>query len=269
ADYPTDRDDEEDETSGDENDDEDDEEEEEEHPAPADSVPPPPIHYTTARISIVAQALVPFLPKEETRASIAMMRTAASSTYTLAPPSGTPPLLPIPLPTLPPPFLLPSTDHRADRLEVSLPPRKRLCITLGPRYKVGESLSVPTTRPTGGFRADYGFVATLDDEIRRDPERDVGYGITDTWDEMLVGMPGRDRRSHAYTALLMERETRLSREAWGRSMDASDTARSEVRALRTNVLAQQMEIVIALQGQQGPASGPTQPEISEEAGSSS
>ncbi|GKE20130.1 hypothetical protein Tco_1431642, partial [Tanacetum coccineum] len=37
---------------------------------------------------------------------------------------------------------------------------------------------------------DYRFVATLDDEIRRDPERDVGYGIIDTWDKMLVGMPG-------------------------------------------------------------------------------
>ncbi|GKF83402.1 hypothetical protein Tco_0245058, partial [Tanacetum coccineum] len=58
----------------------------------------------------------------------------------------------------------------------------------------------------------------------------------------------------AYTALLMEREARLSREAWGRSMDASDNARSEVTAL---------------QGQQGPASGPAQPEIPEEAGSGS
>ncbi|GJV43076.1 hypothetical protein Tco_1427612 [Tanacetum coccineum] len=111
-----------------------------------------------------------------------------------------------------------------------------------------------------------------------------------------LNLLGRDRRSHAYTALLMEREARLSREAWGRSMDASDTARSEVRALRTTVLAQQTEIaalraadrarqaqlvetlrlmstlqtqVTALQGQQGPASGPAQPEIPEEAGSSS
>nr|GFB41498.1 hypothetical protein [Tanacetum cinerariifolium] len=30
----------------------------------------------------------------------------------------------------------------------------------------------PTARPTKGFRADYGFVATLDDEIRRDLERE-------------------------------------------------------------------------------------------------
>ncbi|GJS96013.1 hypothetical protein Tco_0802981 [Tanacetum coccineum] len=38
--------------------------------------------------------------------------------------------------------------------------------------------------------ADYGFVATMDREIMRDLERDVSYGITDTWDEMLVDMPG-------------------------------------------------------------------------------
>ncbi|GKE09844.1 reverse transcriptase domain-containing protein, partial [Tanacetum coccineum] len=42
----------------------------------------------------------------------------------------------------------------------------------------------------GDFRRDYGFIATLDDEIMRDPERHVGYGITNIWDEMLVGMPG-------------------------------------------------------------------------------
>ncbi|GJT73740.1 hypothetical protein Tco_1033026 [Tanacetum coccineum] len=197
--------------------------------------------------------------------------------------------LPIPLPTPSPPLLIPSTDRRADKPEICLPPRKRLCITQGPRYEVGESSSVP--RPTGGFRTDYGFVATLDVDIRRDPERDVGYETTDTWDEMLVGMPGapatddtelgrrmiefatmvrqdtdeiyerldeaqdaravlsgrlnllqRDRHSYAYTALLMEREARLSLEAWGWSMAASDTAHSKVMALRTTVLGQQAEI---------------------------
>ncbi|GKC57817.1 hypothetical protein Tco_1085415, partial [Tanacetum coccineum] len=129
--------------------------------------------------------------------------------------------------------------------------------TQGPRYEVGESSSTP--RPTVGFRTYYGFVATLDAEISRDLDRDVGYGITDTWDEMLVGIPGapatddtelgrrmtefatmvrqdtdeiyerldelqdaravlsgwlnliqRDKCSHAYTALLMGREARLS-----------------------------------------------------------
>ncbi|GKG16413.1 hypothetical protein Tco_0358736, partial [Tanacetum coccineum] len=78
------------------------------------------------------------------------------------------------------------------------------------------------------FPGDYGFVATTDREIMRDLERDVCYEITDTWEEMVVDMPGterqlmagrlnmlyRDRRAHACTALLIERkEARMSREA--------------------------------------------------------
>ncbi|GKA43452.1 hypothetical protein Tco_0736176 [Tanacetum coccineum] len=103
---------------------------------------------------------------------------------------GTPPLLPIPLPTSSKPLHLLSTDRRADRLEVTLPPRKMLGIALGLRYEIRESSSAPTNRPPRGFRADYGFVATMDREIMRDLERDVSYGITDTWDEMLVDMLG-------------------------------------------------------------------------------
>ncbi|GKD04554.1 hypothetical protein Tco_1179528 [Tanacetum coccineum] len=205
------------------------------------------------------------------------LRAEAPSTFHSPPPhiilshtradtplSGTPPILPIPAPTSSPSLLLPFADHGADRPEVCLPPQKRLCIALGPRYKVGESLSAAAARPTGGFRADYGFVTTIDREIRHDPERDVGYRITDTWDEMLVDMPGapatddtelgrrmtefatrvrqdtddiyvrldveqierqlmagrlnmlyRDRRAHACTVLLMEREAKMSLEAWG------------------------------------------------------
>ncbi|GJW26626.1 hypothetical protein Tco_0040437 [Tanacetum coccineum] len=125
-----------------------------------------------------------------TMASMAMMRAATPSTYILAPPLGTPPLLPIPLSTSSPPLLLPSTDCRANVLEVTLPPRKRLYIALGLRFEVGKSSSAPTTRPTEGFRADYGFVSTLDDEIRRVPERDVGYMINDTWDDTVEEMQG-------------------------------------------------------------------------------
>ncbi|GKA15182.1 hypothetical protein Tco_0694929 [Tanacetum coccineum] len=86
-------------------------------------------------------------------------------------------------------MLLPSIDCRANVREACLPPRKRLCFAFGLRFEVGESSSAPTARPTG-FRSDYGFVATLDDEIMRDLERDVGYGITNTWEEMLIGMLG-------------------------------------------------------------------------------
>nr|GFD28395.1 hypothetical protein [Tanacetum cinerariifolium] len=52
--------------------------------------------------------------------------------------------------------------------QVTLPPRKRLDIAFGPRYEVEESSSA-AARLVGGFRADYGFVATVDREIMRDP----------------------------------------------------------------------------------------------------
>ncbi|GKE25938.1 hypothetical protein Tco_1441322 [Tanacetum coccineum] len=165
-----------------------------------------------------------------------------------------------------------STDHRADRPEVTLPPRKRLSIALGPRYEVGESWSAVAARPAGGLRADYGFVATMDMEIRCDLERDVGYRITDSWDEIVEAMQGtpvvtnveefsqrmtkfetrvrqdtdeiytRDRRADARIARLIEMGARMSREAWGRSMDASYLTRAEVMSLCTTVLAQQSEI---------------------------
>ncbi|GJX63431.1 hypothetical protein Tco_0296331 [Tanacetum coccineum] len=101
-----------------------------------------------------------------TRSSVAMMRAVAPSTYILTSRSETPPLLPITLPTLSPPLLLPFTVCRAGVSEVMLPPQKRLCITLGPRFEASESSSAPTARPTRGFRPDYGFVGTLVDEIR-------------------------------------------------------------------------------------------------------
>ncbi|GKB99482.1 hypothetical protein Tco_0985619, partial [Tanacetum coccineum] len=167
---------------------------------------------------------------------------------------------------------------------------------LSPWYEVVESLSTTAARLARGLRADYGFLATMDREMKCDLERDVGYGITNTWDEMLMDMPGapvatdtelgrqmtelttrvRDRRAHACTARLMETEARMSREAWGRSMNASDLAHVEVMSLCTTVLGQQTETdkddriqMTEFHRQQGLAKGPAQPEILEEAGSSS
>nr|GEZ99634.1 reverse transcriptase domain-containing protein [Tanacetum cinerariifolium] len=220
------------------------------------------------------------------------------------PSSGTPLLLPISASTSSPPLQLPSASRREDRPEVTLPPRKRLGITLGLGYKVGESSSAAAARPAGGLRAYYVFVATMDREIMCDPKREVSYGITDSQDtdeiymrlddeqterQLLAGrlnMLFRDRRAYAYTRHLMETEARLSREAWVRSTNASDLVCSEVMSLRTIVLGQMTEIrelhvadhrrqighvialqaqVTALQGQQGLAGGLTQPELPEEA----
>nr|GFA38187.1 hypothetical protein [Tanacetum cinerariifolium] len=124
---------------------------------------------------------------------------------------------------------------------VTLPPRKRLCISPDPIYETGESLSAPTTRSTRGFRADYGFVSTLDAKIRRDPDREIGCRITDVWedpDEIAEEIPvtdavdqlnllRRDRRFYARTARLIEGEARVAREAWMQAMDASDMTRYE------------------------------------------
>ncbi|GKB95808.1 hypothetical protein Tco_0981945, partial [Tanacetum coccineum] len=103
---------------------------------------------------------------------------------------GIPPPLPISVPTSSPSLLLPSASRREDRPEVTLPPRKRLGIALGPGYEVGESSSAADARPDGGLRADYGFVVTIDKEIRRDPKIKVGYGITDSWDEIVETLQG-------------------------------------------------------------------------------
>ncbi|GKB92108.1 hypothetical protein Tco_0964380 [Tanacetum coccineum] len=131
--------------------------------------------------------------------------STAPSTYILAPqsgilpsgtpPSGIPPLLPIPLPTSSPHLLLRSTDYRVDVPKVTLPPQKRLYIAPGPKYEIGDSSSVPTARPTGGFKADYGFVGTLDTESRRDLDREICYEITDVWedpDEIAEDIPATD-----------------------------------------------------------------------------
>ncbi|GKF08860.1 hypothetical protein Tco_0043084 [Tanacetum coccineum] len=178
--------------------------------------PPHPAYRMTARITIPEPVPVPAWSDSE----VARLLAISSPTRPDAPPP-----MPTSAPTSLPPLLLPSASRREDRPEVNLPPRKRLGIALSPRYEVGESSAAAAARPAGGLRADYGFVSTMDREIRRDPERYVGYGIMDLWDEIT-------------TSKLMETEARMSREAWGRSRDASDLARAEVMSLRTTVHAQ-------------------------------
>nr|GEX11366.1 hypothetical protein [Tanacetum cinerariifolium] len=114
-----------------------DEEEEEEHPAPADSA--------------VSTSHSPPLPPP----------FILSPTRSDVPSSGIPPPLPISAFTSSPPLQLPSATRREDRPEVTLPPRKRLGIALGPRYEVGESSYAAAARPAGGLRADYGCNAPL------------------------------------------------------------------------------------------------------------
>nr|GFB68816.1 hypothetical protein [Tanacetum cinerariifolium] len=94
-------------------------------------------------------------------------------------PTSPPTHYPLPLPSpplLPPtsPLFLPSTDCRANILKVVLPHQKRLCLVLDPRFKVKES-SYAAARHTRGYRADYGFLGTINVELRRDHVREMGY----------------------------------------------------------------------------------------------
>nr|GFB84205.1 hypothetical protein [Tanacetum cinerariifolium] len=92
-----------------------------------------------------------------------------------------PPIFPIPLPAASPPLQLLSFDRRADRPEVTLPPRKRLSIFHCPRYEAGESSVAVAARLIEGRREDYGFVDSVEAEIRRQRAEDIRYGIRDTW----------------------------------------------------------------------------------------
>ncbi|GJS58553.1 hypothetical protein Tco_0653337 [Tanacetum coccineum] len=172
----------------------------------------------------------------------------------------------LPLPTSSPLLQLLSSDHKTDRPEITLPPRKRLGIDLGPRYEIGESLAAAATRPVGGRRADYGFVGTMDTEIRRRRAEEVGYGIRDVWIDpreaveediyaviedtqdrqtqiyQSVGTLVDDSQYHYETARLLDQEALVSREAWGRSIEVSYMTRSEILALRSVVIGQQAVI---------------------------
>ncbi|GKA74146.1 hypothetical protein Tco_0780448 [Tanacetum coccineum] len=203
-----------------------------------------------------------------------------------APSSGTPPLLPIPLPTSSLPLHLLSTDRRADRPKVTLPPR----------------------------------------EIMQDQEMDVGYRITNTWDEMPVDMPGapttndtelgrrmtefttrvrqdtdeiymrlddeqserqlmagrlnmlyRDRSTHACTARLIEAKAVITElQAANRRRQAATTKMLAADRMSKEQFIEALRLLKRLQTQMtkferhhGLAKGPAQPDAPEEAGSSS
>ncbi|GKB45948.1 retrovirus-related pol polyprotein from transposon TNT 1-94 [Tanacetum coccineum] len=161
-----------------------------------------------------------------------------------------------------PPLHLLSTDYREDRPKVTLPPRKRLGIALSPAYKVEESSYAAAARPAGGIRADYGFVAIMDWEIRRDLERDVGYRIIDSWDEIVETLQGapvstdtelgqhiialetrvRQHTNEIYTRLDDEQSRRQLLAGRLNMLFRDRRAHAQVMSLRTTVLAQQSQI---------------------------
>ncbi|GJS80881.1 hypothetical protein Tco_0747422 [Tanacetum coccineum] len=205
-DEPSDDDDDDDDDDEDEEpfEDEDDDEDEEEHLAPADSsaipvVDPIPLAGDAEAFKTDEDAPTPVevkrllaLPIPPSLLSPWSSPLPQIPSPPLPPPPSSlhlPPLVPtsLPLPSSPlPPLpaslsIPPPVDRREDTPEAELPPRKRLCLTTPTsRNEVGES-STAAPRPTGGHRADYGFIDTMDAEIRRQRAEEVGYGIRDVW----------------------------------------------------------------------------------------
>nr|GEZ29517.1 hypothetical protein [Tanacetum cinerariifolium] len=174
----------------DEEQDEDDDDEEEEHPALADSIPPPPALCVMARISFRPYPSTLSFTKEDAERFLAMpippplpLTPLSCPLPQIPSPSlpASPPILPISLPAASPPLQLLSSDRRADRPEVTLPPRKRLSIVHCLGYEAGESSVAAVARPIEGRRADYGFVDSVEAKIRRRRAEDIGYGIRETW----------------------------------------------------------------------------------------
>nr|GEZ63044.1 reverse transcriptase domain-containing protein [Tanacetum cinerariifolium] len=288
VDYATDRDDDDEEEEDpsrddaddeEEEEDEDEEEEEEEHPALADSIPPPLVHRTTARISIPAQApsylsigILSCDDLVESRVTIYFPSTTTTTTYCTSTYQSiygygeSCCTIHLHLSTS-----MRDTTIRADAPKVMFPSRKSLCIALDPRFEVEECSSAPTARPTRGFRADYGFVGTLDVEIRELGQRITDFITTvrqdtdeiyrrldDAEDDRLL-MSGqlnslrRNWRSHARTTRLIKSEARASREAWSQHRPSRgpthlDVLEEAVVVLRSSYVLAMLYSLLSIMG---------------------
>ncbi|GJU75055.1 putative reverse transcriptase domain-containing protein [Tanacetum coccineum] len=115
-------------------------------------------------------------------------------------------------------------------------------------------------------RADlYGFAEMLDAAPGCQTSRELGYGITDTWDDLvgaiqeiasttLEGVNREDRSFQRRTALLIEEEARLSRAAWARSMDACEQAADR---RRQSVITEQLKATSVTETKMAPIRRPT------------
>ncbi|GKC36474.1 hypothetical protein Tco_1048858 [Tanacetum coccineum] len=286
ADYPADR---RDDDDDDDDDDEEEDEEEEEHLAPAD--------YT-----VVALPAVDHVPSEEETEPFETDECAATPPSPLIPYSS--PLPQIPSPPLPIPSPPPNSPTHIEVPESCLPLRKKLRFAAPtPNHEVEESLAAGAARQDGPVvaredpysvaRGDlYRFSDRVDVLPGRPMSRELDYGITDTWDDLVgaieeiapttlegvnqrvtnlsttveqettimygmmedaqddrsllrarVKLLYRDRPVHRRLAVMIEREARIAREAWGLSMDASDYARSDVMSLCTTIVGQRALIL--------------------------
>nr|GEZ81696.1 hypothetical protein [Tanacetum cinerariifolium] len=136
------------------------------------------------------------------------------------------------------------------------------------RERARESLVAAGARPIEGRRADYGFVDSVEAEIRRWRAEDIGYGIRDTWidprdvdeEEALTTLEGVNTRGrqieifqrvkelvddsqyHYETGRLVDQEARCSREAWAHSIGLSLAVHFELQGYMTHTWVKDQRI---------------------------
>ncbi|GKB35738.1 hypothetical protein Tco_0880680 [Tanacetum coccineum] len=112
--------------------------------------------------------------------------------------------------------------------EAGIPPRKRLCLTAPiPRFEVRESLAAAAARQPSleaACTTDYGFVDMMDDAPRHHVPREVGCGISDTWDELVdsiqEGAPTTLEGVNARVTKLVETHERDTQDLYAHLEDA-------------------------------------------------
>nr|GEW91880.1 hypothetical protein [Tanacetum cinerariifolium] len=242
----------------------------EEQPLPED-LEEDPVDYL-ADSTVVALPVVDHVPSEEV----------------------TKPLPQIPSPPLPISSPPPNSPTHIEIPKSCLPLRKRLRFASPtPSQEVGESSTAGAARqdepvvernnPYSLVREDlYEFFDRVDVTHGRPMSKELDYGITDTRDELvgaseeiapttLQGVNQRvtnlsivvklentimDMPVHHPLAIMIEREARMARKAWGLSMDVSENEHSNVMSLRTMLVTQ----MIKFKKHNGPTKGPAQPD---------
>ncbi|GJS21828.1 reverse transcriptase domain-containing protein [Tanacetum coccineum] len=203
-------DDDDDDSSGDDADNEDeeeasDDEEEEEHLAPADS--------TAAASPIMdpvpsTEEIEPFKTDDEVDRLLTIPTPPPSP---LTPLSSPLPLIPSPPLPIPSPLATSPTYAKAP-------------------FEVEESLTTVVARQPGlgaTRTTDYGFIDMVDDAPRRHVPREIGYGITDTWDELVdaiqEGAPTTLEGVNARLTKLAETHERDTQDLYAHLEDTQDS----------------------------------------------
>ncbi|GKB91644.1 hypothetical protein Tco_0963916, partial [Tanacetum coccineum] len=175
--------------------------------------------------SFLAPRIRPLSP----RALEVEMRDVASAYYHSLHPSGTPPLLPIPLPA-------PSTSRRADIPEADTPPRKRLLLTTPrPGCEIGESSAAAAARqpgPTMAHRVDHSHVDTMETRFRDIERRMTALEMDQHEDRAAVRAEIEVLRRER---LAYEQESMETRQALARSEAHCRALEARVTVLETEV----------------------------------